>query len=285
VLKSKRQFLKGIIVPGIPYPTTTNIIQATTYESGTGANDRVYTSNIQNTFVNTGLGDDFATLTTWNINLNLEGGNDVVEIFNLATITGGAGSDYLIFDIAFYVGDAYTRNPSYVWARVMDFTPGSDKIAILNNTGGVTAFSQLVRTQVGSNVEITISADTPKIVLQNVTLASVTAADFIFGDGTGAAVLTGTAGADTLNGTAANETFIGLAGNDIMNGAGGDDIFQVSGTGHGFDTIDGGLGNDTLEATSANTVIGLQGLTGVETISSGGYANCPSSEHLALMAA
>ena len=84
-------------MPGIPYPTTTNTIQAAPSETGTSGNDRIYTANISNAFVSAGLGDDFATITTWNINLNLEGGNDVVEIFNQAILTGGTGNDYYVF--------------------------------------------------------------------------------------------------------------------------------------------------------------------------------------------
>lgn len=260
-------------MPGIPYPTTTNTIQAVASETGTSANDRVYTANISNTFVKTGLGSDYVTITTWNINLNMEGGDDVVEVYNQATLTGGAGSDYFVFDIAPYVGEAYTRSSTYVWATITDYSDGTDKIAILNNTGGVSSFSGLSLAQVGANVEITISANTGRIVLQNASLASLDASDFIFGNGSGATTITGTSGADTLNGTSASEIIIGLAGNDTMNGGGGDDTFRVSGTGDGFDTIDGGAGNDILEASAANTVIGLQGLTNVETVSSGGFAN------------
>jgi Ca2+-binding RTX toxin-like protein len=257
----------------IPYPTTTNTYQSIGYDNGTSANDRVLTSNISNTVVGSGIGDDYITISGWNILLDAGGGNDVIEVQNYANITGGSGSDYFLFDIGTYTGEGYTKNAGYLWATINDYADGTDKIAILNQTGGVSNFSGLALTQVGADVSIVISADTPYIVLKNTSLSSLDATDFIFGDGTGAATLSGTSGNDTLNGTAGNETIIGLAGNDVMNGNSGDDVFRVTGTGDGFDTIDGGLGNDTLEAGAANTVIGLQGLINVETISSGGYAN------------
>ena len=101
-------------MPGIPYPTTTNTIQAVASETGTSGNDRIYTDNISNAFVSSGLGDDFVTIKTWNINLNLGDGNDVVEIYNQATLTGGSGNDVFVFDIESYAGDAWTRDSSYI---------------------------------------------------------------------------------------------------------------------------------------------------------------------------
>jgi Ca2+-binding RTX toxin-like protein len=84
---------------------------------------------------------------------------------------------------------------------------------------------------------------------------------------------TGGSGNDTINGDQFNNIIRGNAGNDTLTGGDGNDIFQYSGSSNGFDTINGGNGSDTIIATAANTIIGLQGVSGVETFSSGGFAN------------
>ena len=40
----------------------------------------------------------------------------------------------------------------------------------------------------------------------------------------------------------------------------------------GYDAVNGGLGNDTIRATANGTVIGLSAISGIETISSGGFS-------------
>lgn len=249
-------------MPGVPNPTTTNTIEAVAYEPGTAGNDRILTTNVSNTFINSGNGDDYITLVNWNLTTDAGAGNDVIEIFNICGVTGGAGNDYFVFDGTKWNGATWDWSPSTVWSTIADYTDRSDKIAILNGTGGATAFSGLILTQVGANVEISFAQTAPRIVLANVALASLDASDFIFGDGTGGgggatgSTITGTAAAETLSGTANNDTITGLGGNDTLNGGGGDDTFNVAGTGDGFDAIDGGTGTDTVSATAANTTIG-----------------------------
>lgn len=84
--------------------------------------------------------------------------------------------------------------------------------------------------------------------------------------------LEGGDGADGLNGGDGNDTLIGGAGNDSLSGGNGDDVF-LFGLNAGFDSVDGGAGNDTIRATAANTVIGITGVAGLESISNGGFAN------------
>lgn len=84
--------------------------------------------------------------------------------------------------------------------------------------------------------------------------------------------LTGTAGVDTLTGGSYADTITGLGSDDILSGGGGNDVFRVTGAADGFDAVDGGSGSDTIIATAANAIIGLKSLTGVETISSGGFS-------------
>ncbi|WP_431854129.1 cadherin domain-containing protein, partial [Azospirillum sp.] len=83
--------------------------------------------------------------------------------------------------------------------------------------------------------------------------------------------MTGLAGSDTLTGSNQADTLTGGAGDDVLDGDGGNDLFLVSGTGDGFDSVIGGAGTDTIRASADGTVIGLKGLSGVETITANGH--------------
>jgi trimeric autotransporter adhesin len=78
--------------------------------------------------------------------------------------------------------------------------------------------------------------------------------------------------ADTISGDAGANRITGAEGNDSLSGRDGDDAFLVEGSESGFDSVDGGAGNDRIEALADSTVIGLTSLTGVETITGGGFA-------------
>jgi Ca2+-binding RTX toxin-like protein len=261
---------------GIPYPTTSITVEATGYFSGSTANERILTNNISNTWVYGGGGDDYITAYNWNLQIVGDDGNDVLEAQDSSIgLTGGAGADYFVFDPT-TIADL----PGWItdWGFIRDYADGTDKIAIINSSL-VTSFSQLqpFLSQSGSNVAIQITG-LQTIFIENISLSSLDATDFVFsatgnGGGGGSTTITGTTGNDTLTGTAVGEIIIGLAGDDTMNGNDGDDSFRVSGTGDGFDVFNGGNGNDTVIATAANTVIGLAGASGIETYSSGGFAN------------
>ncbi|HJQ18381.1 MAG TPA: VCBS domain-containing protein [Allosphingosinicella sp.] len=141
------------------------------------------------------------------------------------TLTGGAGGD--IFEL------------SEAHDSVTDFVANVDKIDLRGP--GFTSYAQLqpYLSEVGGNAVISFLYDgvVNTLTLQGVTLAQLSASDFIFetstdpidsGDGIG------TDNADTI---------LGLAGNDVINGLGGNDLLYGYG---GDDTINGGLGNDTL---------------------------------------
>jgi len=83
--------------------------------------------------------------------------------------------------------------------------------------------------------------------------------------------LDGGAGHDLLTGGTGNDTLRGGSGNDAVHAGDGDDDVLV-GRAEGFDDYDGGAGSDDITALAVNTVIGVTGLTGIETISSGGFA-------------
>lgn len=83
---------------------------------------------------------------------------------------------------------------------------------------------------------------------------------------------TGTARADTFTSAAnANWTVNLLGGNDVISLGAGNDVILVDPL-SGYDTVSGGLGIDTIRATANGTVIGLSAISGIETISSGGFS-------------
>ena len=85
--------------------------------------------------------------------------------------------------------------------------------------------------------------------------------------------LTGGLGSDLLTGNDVANTLAGGAGNDTLLGAGGDDAFLFSDDEGGVDSVDGGNGNDSIRASSDDVVIGLKGVSGIETITANGHQN------------
>jgi Ca2+-binding RTX toxin-like protein len=61
-------------------------------------------------------------------------------------------------------------------------------------------------------------------------------------------------------------------GNDTVFAGGGNDTIFFTGANGGFDSVDGGTGFDTITVTAADTVIGLTAISGIEAISSAGFA-------------
>jgi Ca2+-binding RTX toxin-like protein len=81
------------------------------------------------------------------------------------------------------------------------------------------------------------------------------------------------AAGSTFSGTSSSETLQGGAGDDTINAGAGDDVLQASlyGTG-GRDVIDGGDGADTLTATADDQILYFASMSGVEAVTSGGFA-------------
>jgi Ca2+-binding RTX toxin-like protein len=80
------------------------------------------------------------------------------------------------------------------------------------------------------------------------------------------------AGNDIITTLGGNDTIDGGSGNDsIYAGAGNDTILM--GAYSGYDYVYGGAGTDTIRAAADNTIIGLNAIADVETITSDGYAN------------
>jgi Ca2+-binding RTX toxin-like protein len=76
-------------------------------------------------------------------------------------------------------------------------------------------------------------------------------------------IITALGGNDTIDGGSGIDTIYAGAGNDVI----------LMGAYSGYDYVYGGAGNDTIRATADNTIIGLNAIADVETITSDGYAN------------
>lgn len=83
------------------------------------------------------------------------------------------------------------------------------------------------------------------------------------------------AGDDTVTTGSGNDTIHGGEGNDLIVSGSGDDLLTYTGDliPTGYDTVDGGAGFDEVRALSADTVIRISSLAGIERISAGGFAN------------
>lgn len=78
------------------------------------------------------------------------------------------------------------------------------------------------------------------------------------------------AGGDSVTTQGGNDTLNGGAGADTLYSGAGNDTFLVR-AGDGADLVDGGIGYDVIRALSANTVIGITSITGIEEITAGGF--------------
>jgi Ca2+-binding RTX toxin-like protein len=186
-------------------------------------------------------------------------GNDrIIGRGGTDTLTGGGGSDDFVYDTRGFGGDTIT-----------DFDTNGDRIdlSFLNvaDLGSLLPFM----VQDGPDVVITLgwnsSAET--IRLSNVSLASLSAADFVFNTSTTPLTITGTpVGHDVLFGGAGNDTIDGGAGTNTLVGGAGNDLLRA---GSGADTFVGGAGSDTVSyfATANAVTVDLEAGTG-----GGGYA-------------
>ncbi|WP_161992806.1 sialate O-acetylesterase, partial [Aureimonas leprariae] len=97
--------------------------------------------------------------------------------------------------------------------------------------------------------------------------------------GDGDDVLEGGLGDDAVFGDAGNDTIKLGGGNDRIDAGDGDDVILVenfshsnySGPGYGISSVEGGAGYDVLQASANKTVIALNGLSGVELVTAGGF--------------
>jgi VCBS repeat-containing protein len=79
-------------------------------------------------------------------------------------------------------------------------------------------------------------------------------------------------GADQISGNDGDDILSPGEGNDTVFGGAGNDRFLI-GPNAGIDRFDGGSGFDRIEATANNVIIQISSISGVESISAGGYGN------------
>ncbi|TXI05611.1 MAG: calcium-binding protein, partial [Pseudorhodobacter sp.] len=120
---------------------------------GSTGNDRLY-GNADSDKLYGGSGDDQLYGGSGNDTLEGEAGNDV--------LAGGTGSDRFVF--------RSTSNSD----TITDFQDGADRIQIV----GVSGFGGLTLSTVGEDVRI--SFGTVRILVEDITRAELTSADFIF---------------------------------------------------------------------------------------------------------
>ena len=199
-----------------------------------------------------GTGDDTISMVLVNRAASvLASGGDGADLFNIGSNIGGGKVRILDFgasdrlDLQEWLPYGITDNPfgaGGYWKAVQE---GADVAIHIDRDGAA-----------GPNAALRL------LTLANVSLASLTAANFVGGfDPAGASpggggpiglTLTGTAGHDTLIGRDLNDAIDGRAGNDYLRGEGGDDT--LSG-GDGDDNLDGGAGNDRLEGGAGNDTL------------------------------
>jgi Ca2+-binding RTX toxin-like protein len=137
---------------------------------GSAGDDQVFGQE-DHDFIGGGSGNDYLSGAVGNDDLYGEAGQDL--LFGNAgddTLSGGAGRDVF----AFGLGDGRDTIRDFVAA-------GAERDVIAFNSGVLTSFAavQAASTQEGADVRITISP-TSGLLLQNVSLASLTADNFTF---------------------------------------------------------------------------------------------------------
>ncbi|TFU06302.1 hypothetical protein EUV02_04700 [Polymorphobacter arshaanensis] len=173
------------------------------------------------------------------------------------SISGGA-------DAALFVLDASTGALAFAAAPNFEL-PG--------DAGGNNVYDVIVTANDGSQstdqalaISVTNIVEVPTMVYTGTALSDA----FTVIDGNGW-TMSGLAGNDSLTGGVGADVLIGGKGNDVLAGGDGDDVFKFA-AGDGTDSFSGGTGFDKIVATTANAVIGISALSGIEAISSGGFA-------------
>lgn len=227
-------------------------------------NDRVVGRGAANGSISTLEGDDYITVDGWAMSVSAGDGNDIIEFMaDSGSVEGGAGIDTFIFDGFSLVAG----NSTVTWTTITDFQDGIDRIGIVNLTGGINGFSDLApyMAQNGANVDIALKG-LPVITIDNVLLADLDAADFMFGSwltdgGFGTAP---SAGSVPYPMTTVVKTFdqrdqLGNVSERVVaNGTGAVTVDAMDGDDHittdGWNnTIYGGRGNDVIEIFATNT--------------------------------
>ncbi len=229
------------------------------YWNGTAGNDVFAVPDVQDWQINGGEGHDI---------LNGGVGDDIIIGGpGWDNMSGGGGND------TFLIGPG-SDTDSFDGGAGVDTIRFTASNVIIN----VTSIAGMEFVDSGGFTNVGFQGTDRNDVLDFSAMTSV-GVIYVYG-GTGHDSITGTNGKDFLIGQDGNDALYGLDGDDILAGGygddllvggGGNDIFQV-GQYTGQDSYDGGAGYDEIRAYENGATILLGGLTGIEKISSGGYA-------------
>lgn len=147
-----------------------------------GAGDTIINARAGNDRADGGLGDDRIfgstgadTLLGGDGNDQLYGGSEADSLLGGAgadTLDGGFGDDVMRGGLG---SDRFLFKAGWGDDQIVDFQDGTDRIQF---SGGPASLAQLVLVQTGDDV--TISFGTNSILIENIVLANLTAADFLF---------------------------------------------------------------------------------------------------------
>jgi Ca2+-binding RTX toxin-like protein len=192
-------------------------------------------------------------------------GLTVNAIYSGSVLFGGAGDDRIIGGTGRLVGgagnDTFVYRTNHVGDTIFDFNTNGDRIDLsalhVPDLGSLLPFMA----QDGDDVVITFG-DGESIRLLNVSLDSLSAADFIFDTSTSADTIYGTSHGDVLFGGAGNDKLFGR--DAIWGDDNGDDLLLG---GAGDDELDGGIGADRLVGGDGDDF--LQGGAGADRLDGG----------------
>jgi Ca2+-binding RTX toxin-like protein len=213
------------------------------------------------------------------ITLGTSGADNITGTSGSDTIDGRAGGDTLTGGAG---DDTFVNSSGF--DTITDFVAGgTDDRINLSSIAPLSDFSKVIglASQVGADTVIALGTNNV-ITLKNVTLANLTAADFVLAAPAANNPMNGTGGPDTITGTSGVDSITSGAGNDTLGGYGGNDTL-VSGDnddylygGVGDDLLDGGIGADVLVGEDGNDTMMagagddyLYGGTGVNIMSGG----------------
>ena len=238
---------------------------------GKGGNDTI-TGSIGSDVILGGLGDDTLIGSIDNdvfartgglkaiVGASTESEANLVTVYGNDIIVGGTGNDILIGSLG---DDVFQVSGTSDGFDTVDGGVGSDTISATSSQAviGLHSLNSVEAITAGGFSGVSISGS---VLGDTLNFSSVIL--------TGIIRIDGGAGNDIITGTEAGANLAGGAGNDTLTGGAGNDVFLFADVADGFDTISGGAGTDVIQATNANTVIGLAAITGIETITSAGFA-------------
>jgi Ca2+-binding RTX toxin-like protein len=236
--------------------------------SGAAGNDYIWGGAGRDILVGGTGSDRFAYLSA------AEGGDTIMEF---STASGGDTIDLSVLAIkAGWTESALTNGNifvSQVGLNTVIQVKGADGLATLATL--VNTDADAVTKRISFDIVVTWNDGTVTPVVEPVaiTKTGTSKADVIVGDASSKWLIDGSGGNDTITTSGRDDWIRGNSGADRISSGGGDDLIVFSGKSDGADNIDGGAGTDTIKALAAGTTIGLSSLSGVEAISSGGFAN------------